>query len=56
MRPHVLTFEKPLSFNALVARIGAVMNVRCHLLLHRRYDMGGNRPIYIMLPLWSEDE
>jgi hypothetical protein len=24
--------------------------------LHGRYDMGGNRPIYVMLPLRSEDE
>jgi hypothetical protein len=32
------------------------LNVRCELRLHRRYDMGGNRPVYVMLPLWSEDE
>jgi hypothetical protein len=40
MRPHVLTFKKPPSFNELVARVRAVMNVRCDLRLHRRYDMG----------------
>jgi hypothetical protein len=28
------------------------MNVGCNLRLH----MGGNRPIYVMLPLGSEDE
>jgi hypothetical protein len=32
------------------------MNVGCELRLHGRYDMGGNRPIYVMLPLGSEDE
>jgi hypothetical protein len=32
------------------------MNIRCDLVLHRRYDMGGNRPIYVILPLGSEDE
>jgi hypothetical protein len=32
------------------------MNVGCDLCLHGRYDMGGNRPIYMMLPLGSEDE
>jgi hypothetical protein len=56
MRPHVLTFKKPPSFNELVARVRAVMNVRCDLRLHRRYDMGGNKLIYMMLPLASEDE
>jgi hypothetical protein len=35
MRPHMLTFENPPSFNELVARV---------------------RPIYMMLPLGSEDE
>jgi hypothetical protein len=29
MRPHVLTFEKPHSFNELVARVRVVMNVEC---------------------------
>jgi hypothetical protein len=61
MRPHMLTFEKPLSFNELVARVRAVMNIGCDLRLHGRYDMGrggggGNRSIYVMLPLGSEDE
>jgi hypothetical protein len=55
MRPHVLTFIKPPSFNELAARVRAVMNVRCELRLHRRYDMGDNRPIYVMLPLGSKD-
>jgi hypothetical protein len=32
------------------------MNVGCDVRLHERYDMGGNRPIYVMLPLRSEDE
>jgi hypothetical protein len=56
MRPHMLTFEKPPSFHDMVARIWAVMNVGCDLRLHGRYDMGENRPIYLMLPLGSEDE
>jgi hypothetical protein len=56
IRLHMLTFEKPPSFNELVARVRVVINVGCDLRLHRRYDMGGNRPIYVMLPLGSEDE
>jgi hypothetical protein len=52
----MLTFEKPPSFNELVARVRAVMNVGCDLRLHRRYHMGGNRPIYVMLPIGSKDE
>jgi hypothetical protein len=52
----VLTFENPPSFNELVARVRAVMNTECDLCLHDRYDMGGNRPIYMMLPLGSEDD
>jgi hypothetical protein len=56
MRPHMLTFTKPPSFNELVPRVRAVMNVRCELRLHERYDMGSNRPIYVMLSLQSEDE
>jgi hypothetical protein len=32
------------------------MNVGYDVRLHGRYDMGGNRPIYVMLPLRSEDE
>jgi hypothetical protein len=45
MRPHVLTFEKPLSFNDLVTRVRTVMNIGCDVRLHGRYNMGGNRPI-----------
>jgi hypothetical protein len=56
MRPHVLTFENPSSFNELVARVKAVMNTGCDLRLHGRYDIGGNRLIYMMLPLGSEDD
>jgi hypothetical protein len=41
MRPHVLTFENPSSFNELVARVRAIMNTGCDLRLHSRYDMGG---------------
>jgi hypothetical protein len=56
MRSHVLTFGKPPSFDELVARVRAVMNVRCDLRLHEKYDMRGNRSIYVVLPLGSEDE
>jgi hypothetical protein len=56
MRPHVLTFENLPSFNELVARAKGVMNTGCDLRLHDRHDMRANRPIYIMLTLWSEDE
>jgi hypothetical protein len=56
MKPHVLTFEKPPSFNDLVARVRAVMNVGCDVWLHERYAIGGNKPIYVMLPLGSKDE
>jgi hypothetical protein len=56
MRPHVLTFENPPPFNELVARVRVVINTGCDLCLHDRYDMGGNRLIYMMLPLGSEDE
>jgi hypothetical protein len=41
MRQHVLTFEKLHSFNELVSRVRAVMNVGFDIKLHRRYDMGG---------------
>jgi hypothetical protein len=41
MMSHVLTFEEPPSFNELVARVRAVMNIVCDLRLHGRYDMGG---------------
>jgi len=56
MRPLVLTFEKAPHFTELVARVKSVMNVRYDLKLQGRYDMGGNRPVYVMLPLRSEDE
>jgi hypothetical protein len=56
MRPHVLTFEKPPLFNEFVARVRAVMNVGCDVYLHRGYNMMGNIPIYVMLPLGFEDE
>jgi hypothetical protein len=56
MRPHVLTFKNLPSFNELVARVRAVMNTGCDLRLHDRYNMGGNRLIYMMLPLGSKDE
>jgi hypothetical protein len=56
MRRQVLTFQNRPSFNDLVARVRAVMNVGCDLHLHWRYDMGDNRSIYVMLPLGSEDE
>jgi hypothetical protein len=57
MRPHVLTFKNPPSFNELVARVRAVMNTGCDLRLHGRYDVGGgNGLIYMMLSLGSEDE
>jgi hypothetical protein len=56
MRSHVLMFEKSPSFNDLVTRVKAAMNIGCDVRLHRMYDMGGNRPIYVMLPLGSEDE
>jgi hypothetical protein len=51
MRPHVLTFEKPPSFNDLVARVRAVMNIGCDLWLHGRYDMGGNRSTLLLQPV-----
>jgi hypothetical protein len=40
MRPQILTFEKPPSFNKLVVRVRAIMNVGCDLRLYERYDMG----------------
>jgi hypothetical protein len=42
MRPHMLTFENPPSFNEMVARVRAVMNIGCDLRLHGRYDMSNN--------------
>jgi hypothetical protein len=54
MRPHVLMFENPPSFNELVARVRAVMNTGCDLHLYDIYDMWGNRPIYMMLPIESD--
>jgi hypothetical protein len=56
MRRQVLTFQNRPSFNDLVTRVRAVMNIGCDVHLHGRYDMGGNRPIYVLLPLRSEDE
>jgi hypothetical protein len=56
MRPHMLTFEKSHSFNKMVARVRAVMNIECDMRLHGRYDMGDNRSIYVMLLLGSEEE
>jgi hypothetical protein len=56
MRPHVLTFGEPPSFNGLVTRVRGVVNVECELRLHGRYDMGSNRLIYVMLPLGFEEE
>jgi hypothetical protein len=56
MRPHTLTFEKSPSFNDLVARIRTIMNIGYDVWLHGRYDMGGNKLIYVMLALGSEDE
>jgi hypothetical protein len=52
----MITFEKPPSFNELVTRVRIFKNVECDLRLHGRYDMRGNRSIYVMLPLGSEDE
>jgi hypothetical protein len=40
MGPYMLIFGKPPSFNELVARVGASINIGCELRLHRRYDMG----------------
>jgi hypothetical protein len=53
---HVLTFENPPSFNELVARVRAVINIGYDLCLHGRYNMGGNIPVYMMLYLGYEDE
>jgi hypothetical protein len=56
MRNQAFTFQNPPSFNDLVARVRTIMNVECDLCLHGRYDMCSNRPIYVMLPLGSENE
>jgi hypothetical protein len=56
MRPHMLTFEKPHSFNEMVARVRTIINVGCDLRLHGRYDMSDNRTIYVMLPLRFKEE
>jgi hypothetical protein len=56
MRRQVFTFQNRPSFNDLVARVRTVMNIGCDVRLHWRYDMGGNRLIYVMLPLRFEDE
>jgi hypothetical protein len=59
IRRQVLTFENPPSFTELIARVRAVMNVRCDLPLHRKYDMYGNKPVYVtsylVLPLKGSD-
>jgi hypothetical protein len=52
----VLMFENPSLFNDLVARVRTVMNIRCDVRLHGRYNMRGNRSIYVMLPLWSKNK
>jgi hypothetical protein len=41
MKPHVLTFKKLSSFNELVARVRAIMNIGCDVRLHGMYDIGG---------------
>jgi hypothetical protein len=51
MRRQVFTFQNRSSFNDLVTRVRAVMNVGYDVRLHGRYDMDGNRQIYVMLPL-----
>jgi hypothetical protein len=51
MRSQMLTFQNRSSFNDLIARVTTIMNVRCDVRLNERYNMGGNRPIYVMLPL-----
>jgi hypothetical protein len=56
MRYQVLIFQNRSSFNDFVARVRAVMNVECDFCLHGRYNMGGNRSIYVMPSLGSEDE
>jgi hypothetical protein len=56
MRPHVLTFENLSSFNELVARVRAVMNTDVICVCMAGTIWGGNRPIYMMLPLGSEDK
>jgi hypothetical protein len=56
MRCDVLTFSNRPSFNNLIAGVRTVINVGCDVWLYGRYDMNDNRPIYVMLPLWSEDE
>jgi hypothetical protein len=56
MRCDVLTFSNRPSFNNLIAGVRTVINVGYDVRLYGRYDMNDNRPIYVMLPLWSEDE
>jgi hypothetical protein len=56
MRPNVVTLEKLPSFNDMVAIVSIVMNVGYNERLYGRYNMGGNRLIYVMLPLGSEDK
>jgi hypothetical protein len=52
----VLIFQNRPPFNDLVARVRTVMNVRCDVRLYGRYNMDGNMPIYVMLPLGPEDD
>jgi hypothetical protein len=40
----------------LVGRVRSVLNVGSDLRLHEKYDMWGNRPVYVILPSGSEDE
>jgi hypothetical protein len=56
IRRQVLMFQNRSSFNNLVARVRAVMNVVYDLRLYERYDMDGNRLIYVMLPLEFKDK
>jgi hypothetical protein len=43
-------------FELVSMRSHVIINIGCDLRLHDMYDMRGNRPIYMMLPLGSEDE
>jgi hypothetical protein len=46
MRPRVLTFENPSSFNELVARVRSVMNIGCDLCLHEVQHGGQQTDLY----------
>jgi hypothetical protein len=56
MRRQMFIFLNQPSFNDLVARVMAVMNIGCDVSLHGRYGMSDNRSIYVMLHLGSEYE